>query len=54
MKYPKSKLLINPFSAGTEFKRQNMRAPSIDRYILTYKDGPRTERIKIFVIATDS
>ena len=52
MKYPKSKLFINPISAGTVFICHNMSGPSIYRYILTYKDSPRTERIKIFVIAT--
>ena len=32
---------INPFSAGTVFIRLN----------LTYKNVPRTERIKIFIMA---
>ena len=34
---------INPFSAGTDFIRQN----------LTYKVGPHTERIEIFILAVD-
>ena len=34
---------VNPFSAGTVFIRQ----------ILTYKDGPRAERITIFIKAVD-
>ena len=49
--------IFNPFSAGTVFIRQNLQ--SVDRLytsksavcrrqILTYKDIPRTLRIKIF------
>ena len=34
---------VNPHSAGTFFRRQN----------LTYKDGTRTEIIKIFIMAVD-
>ena len=34
---------INPFSAGTVFIRQ----------ILTYKDGPRTKKYKIFLVVVD-
>ena len=29
------------------------RGPSLRRQILTYKDGPRNERIKTFMIAVD-
>ena len=35
--------IVNPFSAGTVFIRQN----------LTYKKGPSTERIKLFIMAVD-
>ena len=31
---------LNPFRAGSVFKRQN----------LTYKDGPRNERIKVMAV----
>ena len=33
---------FNPVSAGTDFKRHNLRH---------YKDSPRTERIEIFIMA---
>ena len=35
--------MVNPFSVGTVFIRQT----------LTYKDGPHTGRMKIFLIAVD-
>ena len=37
------RLSFNPFSAGTVFRRQN----------LTSRDGPRTEIVKIFIMAVD-
>ena len=47
---------FNPFNAGTVFIRQNL--TSIDvrfyrRQILTYTDGPRTERVNIYIEAVD-
>ena len=36
-------IFVNPFNTGTVFIRQ----------IMTYKDGPRTERITIFILVVD-
>ena len=36
---------FNYFSAGTVFIRHNLTSPDVSRrQIVTYKDGPRTER----------
>ena len=48
----------NPFSAGTVFIRQNLTSVDVEsdvcrRQILTYKDGPRTERSIVFLKAVD-
>ena len=48
--YTETGLLTNipdPFSAGSVFKSDVSR-----RQILTYKDGPLTERISMFLTAT--
>ena len=42
-------LTITFVGAGTVFMRQNLRR----RQILTHEDGPRTERIKIFITVID-
>ena len=36
-------IILNPFSAGIDFRRQNLKS----------KVDPRTERIRIFIIAVD-
>ena len=41
---------LNPFNSGTVFKTES---DVCRRQILTYKDGPRNERIKTFMIAVD-
>ena len=46
---------ISPFSAGAVFKRQNLTSIDVTQ-ILTFKDGPRTERaniIKTLIMAVD-
>ena len=43
---------FNPFSAGTVFIRTT-ESDVCRRQILTYKDDPRTESIKIFLMAVD-
>ena len=47
MVYAKNIQRFNPLSAGTVFIRQNLTSVDVKfcrRQILTYKDGPRTER----------
>ena len=41
----------NPFSAGIVFIRHN---PTSPRRIMTYKDDPRAERIKISLMVVDA
>ena len=47
---------LNPYSAGIDFRRQNLTSGStLDdrRQILTSEVDHRTERIKIFIMAVD-
>ena len=49
----KTFMMIDPFSAGTNFIRQNL--TSVDgRQILTTKVDPRTVRVNIFLLTIDS
>ena len=46
--------VLDPFSAGTVFIRQNMTSVDVcRRHILTYKDDPHTEFFLIFLMAVE-
>ena len=46
-------VMVNPYSAGIDFRRQNMTYVLCRRQILTSKIDPRAVKVKIFIMSAD-